>query len=208
RAAAACSSACRNAVAELMFEKTSLRAASTSASRPSISRYAASCASDSAASAAAARSRSAAASSAAARRASSAVRAGSRPASGARGRDRLGELPVLAREQHFFPAAQLVAQLPVPARFRSLPLQRTALLVDLEDDVIDAQQVLLRRFELQLGGAPPRLVLRDAGGLFDELTAIRRTRAEDQADLALFDDGVRFRAETGIHQELVHVAQT
>ena len=95
---------------------------------------------------------------------------------------------VAPRELHLLPAPQLVAQPPVAPRLRGLPLQRAALLLHLEDDVVDARQVLLRRFELQLGGAAARLVLGDARGLFDQLAPIGRARAEDLPDLALLDD--------------------
>ncbi len=49
-----------------------------------------------------------------------------------------------------------------------------ALFLDLEDDVVDARQVLLRRLELQLRRAAPALVLGDAGRLFDQLPPIGR----------------------------------
>ena len=87
--------------------------------------------------------------------------------------------PVLPREQHFLPAPQLVAQPLVAPRLRRLPLQRAALLLDFEDDVVDAREVLLRGFELQLRGAAPRLVLGDAGGFLDQLPPVGRPRAED-----------------------------
>ena len=282
--------ACRSAVAELSAENTSLRAASTSASSPSISRWADSYASAPAVSAAAAWSRSALAEAGGrtARRergqrraraaTSSAVDfgddrrrallervnllavkrnllllaidgqlAGVRRFARSRGarfgldeldaqpaqigldfRDvcrgrrlsltrlgqarprrfnRLGELPILPRKQHFLASPQLVAQPLIAASLGGLPLERSALLLDLEDDVVDARQVLARGLELELGGAPPRLIPGDAGGFLDELTAIGRPRAEDQADLALFDDGVGLRAEPGVHEQLVHVAQ-
>ena len=51
----------------------------------------------------------------------------------------------------------LLAQALVPPRLGRLPLQRAPLLFDLEDDVVDARQVLLRRLELELRRAPPRL---------------------------------------------------
>ncbi len=121
--------------------------------------------------------------------------------------DDLRELTILPREQHLFEPAELVAELLVALRLRRLPLQRPALLVHLEDDVVDAREVLLRGLELQLGGAPPRLVLGHAGGFFDQLTAIGRPRAEDEADLSLLDDRVSLRAKPGVHEELVHVAQ-
>ena len=121
--------------------------------------------------------------------------------------DALRQLAIAAREQHLLPAAQLLAQPLVAARLRGLPLQRAALLFDLEDDVVDARQVLLRRFELQLGGAAAGLVLRDAGGFLDQLAPIGRPRAEDHPDLALLDDGVGLGAEARVHQQLVDVPQ-
>ena len=111
------------------------------------------------------------------------------------------------REQHLLPAPQLVAQPLVAPRLGRLTLQRAALLLHLEDDVVDAREVLLRGLELQLRGAPARLVLRDAGRFFDQLPAIGRPRAEDLADLALLDDRVGLGAEAGVHQQIVHVAQ-
>ena len=120
---------------------------------------------------------------------------------------RLRQLAIAAGEQHLLPAPQLVAQPLVAARLRRLALQRAALLLDLEDDVVDAREVLLRRLELQLGGAAARLVLGDAGGFLDQLAPVGRPRAEDHADLALLDDRVGLGAEPGVHQQLVHVAQ-
>ncbi len=121
--------------------------------------------------------------------------------------DRLGQLPVLARKQHFFPAAQLVAKALVALGLSGLALERAELLVHLEDDVVDARQVQLRGFELQLRGASARLVLGDAGRLFDQLTPIGRTRAQNHPDLALLDDRVGLGAEARVHQQLVNIAQ-
>ena len=56
-------------------------------------------------------------------------------------------------------------------------------------------------------GAAARLVLRDAGRLFDQLPAIGRPRAENQPDLALLDDRVGLGAEARVHQQVVNVAQ-
>ena len=111
------------------------------------------------------------------------------------------------RELDLLPAAQLFAQPLVPPRARRLALQRAALLLDLEDDVVDARQVLLRGFELELGGAAARLVLGDAGRFFDQRAALGRARRQDLADLALLDDGVRLDAEARVHQQVVDVAQ-
>ena len=121
--------------------------------------------------------------------------------------DRLGQLPILARQEDFLAAAQLVAKLLVALRLAGLPLQRPALLFDLEHDVVDAGQVLPRGFELELRRAAAGLVPGDAGRFFDQLAAIGRPRAQNEANLALLDDGVRLRAEARVHQQFVHVAQ-
>src|SRR5581483_1170697 len=126
---------------------------------------------------------------------------------GTRRLDRFRELTVPAGEEHLLPALQLVAQLLIPARFRGLPFERAALFFDFEDDVVDAGEVLLRRFELQLRLAAARLVLRDPRGFFDQLAAIGGPRAEDHADLALLDDRVGLGAEARIHQQVVNVLQ-
>ena len=117
------------------------------------------------------------------------------------------QLAVPAGEEHLLPAPQFLAQALVAARLGGLTLQRAALLLHLEHDVVDPRQVLLRRLELQLRGPSSRLVLRDAGCLLDQLTPVGRAGAEDEADLALLDDGIGLGAQAGIHQELVDVAQ-
>ena len=123
------------------------------------------------------------------------------------GGDGLRQHALAAGEQHLLPAAQLVAQALVAPGLRRLPFQRAALLLDLEDDVVDAREVLLRRVELQLGGAPAGAVLRHAGGLLDQLAPIGGPRAQDHADLALLDDRVGLGPEPRVHQQLVDVAQ-
>ena len=126
---------------------------------------------------------------------------------GSRRLDRLAEHAVLLRELHLLPPPQLFAQPLVATRLGRLALQRAALLLDLEHDVVDARQVLLRGFELQLRRATPALVLRDARGLFDELPAVGRSRAQDLPDLALLDHRIGLHAHAGVHQEVLHVAQ-
>ena len=121
--------------------------------------------------------------------------------------DRFRKLAVLPREQHLFPAPELVAQLLVTARPGRLALQRAALLFDLEHDVVHAQEVLPRRIEFQFRGPPARLVLCDTGSLLDQLASIGWTRAEDHSDLPLLDDRVGLRAQPGVHQQIVHIAQ-
>ena len=81
------------------------------------------------------------------------------------------------------------------------------MLLHLVHDVVDAREILLRCFELELRGATTALVLRDARGFFDELTAIGRAGTQNLADLSLLDDGVGLHAESGIHQEVLDVPQ-
>src|SRR5262249_54481587 len=123
------------------------------------------------------------------------------------GLDLLRERFVPVRELHLLPAAELFAQPFVTSGPGSLALERAALLLDLEDDVVDARQVLARSIELQLRRAATRLVLGDAGRLFDERAPFGRPRRQDLPDLALLDDGVRLDAESRVHQQIVHVAK-
>ncbi len=121
--------------------------------------------------------------------------------------DELGQPLVALREQQLLPAAQLAAQALIAAGLAGLALEGGALALELVDEVVDAGEVLLRRFELQLGLATARLELGDAGGLLDQLPAIGRLRAEDLADLALLDDGVALHADADVHQDVLHVAE-
>ena len=69
--------------------------------------------------------------------------------------DARGQVAIAPREQDFLPPPQLLAQALVAARLRRLALQRAALLVHLEHDVVDAREVLLGGLELQLRGPTP-----------------------------------------------------
>ena len=125
----------------------------------------------------------------------------------ARRADGLGQPLVALREEQLLPPAQLAAQPLVAAGLAGLPLERGALALELVDEIVDAGEVLLRRFELELGLAAARLELGDAGRFLDQLPAIGRLRAEDLADLALLDDGVALHADADVHQDVLHVAQ-
>ena len=112
------------------------------------------------------------------------------------------------REVDLLPAPQLLAQASVAPCPGRLPLERPALLLDLEDDVVDAGQVLLRRLELELGRPPPRLVLGDAGRLLEQLPALGRARPQYLTDTPLLDYRVGFHAHARVHQEVLHVPQS
>ena len=68
-----------------------------------------------------------------------------------RGVNRLSQLTIASHQEHLFPTPQLLPKPLVSTRLRGLPLERPALLFDLEHDVVNAGEVLLRRFQL-----PPR----------------------------------------------------
>ena len=121
--------------------------------------------------------------------------------------DRRRERAVARGELDFLPAPELVPQPLVAPRLGRLSFQRAALLLDLVNDVLDTREVLLRRLELQLGRAPPVLVLRDPRRLFDELPAIGRPRAQDLADFPLLDDRIRLHPHACVHEQIVDVAQ-
>src|SRR5690606_29883580 len=104
-----------------------------------------------------------------------------------RGHRLLERLAPLGEEQ-LLPLPQFLAQLAVAAGARGLPLQRAALLLELEDDVVDTRQVLLRGVELQLRLPAAHLVLGDAGRFLDELPAFGGLGGEDLANLSLLDD--------------------
>src|SRR3954447_15042571 len=89
---------------------------------------------------------------------------------GAQGLDRLAEHAIALRELHFLPPPQFLTQLPVTTGLCRLPLEGAALLLDFEDDVVDAREVLLRRFELQFRSTPAALVLGYAGGFLASLS--------------------------------------
>ena len=65
-----------------------------------------------------------------------------------RGVNRLSQLTIASHQEHLFPT-QLLPKPLVSTRLCGLPLERPALLFDLEHDVVNAGEVLLRRFQLQ-----------------------------------------------------------
>ena len=127
--------------------------------------------------------------------------------SGTRRLDGVREIAEPPRKQDLLPATQLVAQALVTPRLGRLALETAALLVDFKDDVVDAREILLGGFELQLGRPAPRLVFRDAGGFFDQHAPIGRPRGQNQPDLALLDDGVGLGPQPRVHQQFVNVSE-
>ncbi len=78
----------------------------------------------------------------------------------------------------------------------------------LVDLVVDAHQILIGTGELTLGLLLAVAEAGNAGGLFKDLAAVGRFDGQDLVDLALTDDGITLAAQTGVHEQLVHVLQT
>ena len=78
---------------------------------------------------------------------------------------------------------------------------------DLADEVADADAVVLGLLEPAQRLSLASEELADAGGLFEQAAALGRLLGEHRVDLALRDDRVRARPETGAHEHLDDVAQ-
>ncbi len=103
--------------------------------------------------------------------------------------------------------AKVRVQRLIPARFPRLPLQRTDLAFHFLDDVADAQQIRLGRLKLPECFAFLRLVLRDAGGFFEDRTTIFGAGAQNQVDSALLHHGVSGPRDPGVGEKTLNVAK-
>ena len=106
----------------------------------------------------------------------------------------LGALELVAQVQIFFCRLGLLAQ--------GLDLQ-----LQLIDLVVDAQKVFLRAGKLALRLLLAVAVARDAGRLLKDLAALVALAGDDLCNAPLPDDRVPVAAETGVHKQLVDVAQ-
>ena len=112
-----------------------------------------------------------------------------------------------AREMNPLPPPQLFAQPAITASLGGLALECAALLLHLEDDVVDARQVLLCGLELQFRRAAPRPVLRDTRRFLEQLPPLRGPGAENLTDSPLLDDRIGLDAEPRVHQEILDVTE-
>ena len=108
---------------------------------------------------------------------------------------------------NLFPPSQLLTQAPIASCFGCLPLERVTLPLHFEHDVIDADQILPRSLQFQLGRASAGFVLRDPGRLFEQLAPIRGSGTEDLADLPLLDHRVGLDPDSRIHHQILNIAQ-
>lgn len=102
---------------------------------------------------------------------------------------------------------QLALELFVLSGARRLNLQAADLLLQLDDDVVEAHEVLARRIELLLGLFPLRLVLGDPGDLFEDEPAILGLGVDHPIDLPLLDDRVGAFSHARVHEKLVNVPE-
>ncbi len=100
----------------------------------------------------------------------------------------------------------LPRQIAVARRLPRLFFQAVDLRVDLLQDVLEAVQIVLRRFEPQLRLVPARMQARHPRRLLQNPPALLRLCRDDLADLSLAHEGRRARAGRGVGKEQLHVA--
>ena len=103
--------------------------------------------------------------------------------------------------------AQALDQALVAAGLRRLAAQGLDLLFRLHDDVVDPQQVRLRRLELHLGLPPLALVPQDPRGLLEHGAPVLGPGRQDLVNLSLLDGGVQPRSDVGLLQQVLDVLQ-
>ena len=102
---------------------------------------------------------------------------------------------------------QLVDQAVVPARRVGLPLERTQAAAHLAQQVGEAQQVALGRFEPALRLLAPLAELQDAGRFLDDRPALLGPRVEHGVELTLPDDHVLLAPDARVREQLLDVEQ-
>ena len=112
-----------------------------------------------------------------------------------------------AGQHHAQLSAQLFAHRGIALRLRRLALQAVHLPRDLFKDVVHARQILFRAFQAQLRQPLLGLEARNAGGLFDNGSALIGLRAQQLPDAFLPDDGVALRSQARAHENVLNVAQ-
>ena len=88
-----------------------------------------------------------------------------------------------------------------------LALERAKLAPDLAQEVGEAQQVALGRFEATLRLLAPLAELQDPGRFLDDGAAILGTRVEHRVELALADDHVLLAPDARVGEQLLDVEQ-
>src|SRR6185369_3151418 len=115
------------------------------------------------------------------------------------------ELFVPARSKEKFDASQFLTDGPEALCFLGLPVKGAELPSYFANDVTDPDKILFCRFNLFERHLLSRLVLCDAGSLFDKKSALLRLGHQDHADPALLDDGISACAYPGIHEKFGYV---
>ena len=127
--------------------------------------------------------------------------------------DRLGGGQLAAREapaadqQRRLDLAMRRAQLPIALGFARLLAQVAMLLAERDQQILDPEQIVLGRLELELGLVAPGLQAADPGGFLEQPPALGRLGVDQRADLALADDRGAARAGGGIREQHLDVAR-
>ncbi len=91
--------------------------------------------------------------------------------------------------------------------FFGLVLEGFELIVDLEDEVLDAGQVLFCRLQFVTGFFLPGLIDRDAGSLLQHFSTTVVFVLDQVIDHVQGDDGVTVGTDTGIQKQILNVFQ-
>ena len=105
-------------------------------------------------------------------------------------------------------STHLVANFGVTARFRGLALERAELFFDFDDDIVHAREIEFGGLELGFGEALLGLKFGYACGFFNDGAAFHGLGGEDEADAALFDDGVGIRTEADTHEHFLNITKS
>ena len=117
------------------------------------------------------------------------------------------EIPVIPVGEMRVKCAEILHQRLVSPRLSRLPLKRSDLAFDFLDDVLHADEVHFRVFQL-----PERLlflgfVFCDSSGFLEDCAPVLGPAAQDEVDLPLLHDRVGAPSDAGIHEELVDILQ-
>ncbi len=104
-------------------------------------------------------------------------------------------------------AADRAGKFAVAVRLARLLLEALDLGVDLLENILDADEIVLRALQPKLGFVPARVEAGDARGLFQDQPARLGLGGNDLADLALAHERGRARAGRSVGEQELHVAR-
>ena len=102
---------------------------------------------------------------------------------------------------------ELLADFLVASSFRGLTLEGSELPFDFQDDVVDANEILLRQLQFEFRTSASTLVAADAGGFLNNNSPLIGFGAEQPADSSLRNQRIRGETQSCLLQNLVNILQ-